>query len=155
MYKLSTRFIMLIFLLAFSMSSYAQTPITKKKLREYRNKPKWKEMMADPNVNFHEASIAFEEFWRGKDNPEELMEGENEEENEGKHKERSFLSRLFKSEKTEQAGIIQYAPDYKKFRFWQIQSVGFTKPDGTVMSRDEIQELVRQELQNRKEATKQ
>ncbi len=145
-------YIPLFLLLWFSQLSIAQSQIGKEKLKEFRNNPKWKEMMKDPNANYYETIAAFDEFWRGKPNPLELMEGEKEALEE--LEERSFVSRIFKSNKTLKNEALQYVEDFKKFNYWQIQSEGFLKPDGKVMSQDEIQEMVQQELQNRQKARK-
>ncbi|WP_202702318.1 hypothetical protein [Flavobacterium sp. UGB4466] len=141
--------IILLPLLFFLQLSIAQSQIGKEKRKEFRKSPKWKEMMKNPNANFNETSVAFEEFWKGKPNPLELMEGEEEALEE--LKERSFISRLFKSNKALKKESLQYAEDFKRFKFWRIQSEGLVKSDGRIMSEDEIQEMARQELQRRQE----
>ena len=144
--------IILLPLLFFLQLSIAQSQIKKEKLKEFRKSAKWKEMMNDPNSNFDETKVAFEEFWKGKPNPLELMEGEEEALEE--LKERSFISRLFKSNRALKKESLQYAEDFKKFNFWRIQSESFVKSDGRVMTEDEIQEMARQELQRRQETKK-
>ncbi|WP_291285608.1 hypothetical protein [Flavobacterium sp.] len=144
--------IILLPLLFFLQLSIAQSQIGKEKLKEFSKSPKWKEMMNDPNANFNETNVAFKEFWKGKPNPLELMEGEEEALEE--LEERSFISRLFKSNKTLKKESLQHAEDFKKFNFWRIKSEGFVKSDGSVMTRDEIQEMVRQELQSRQKNEK-
>ncbi|MFW0740033.1 hypothetical protein, partial [Flavobacterium sp. T12S277] len=134
-------------LLFFLQLSIAQSQIGKQKLKEFRENPKWKEMMTDPNANFYETNVAFEEFWKGKPNPLELMEGEKEVLEE--LKERSFFSRLFKSNRKLKKESLEYAVDFKKFKFWKIKNEGFVKSDGRVMTQDQIQEMVQQELQSR------
>lgn len=144
--------IILLPLLFFLQLSIAQSQIGKEKLKEYRKSPKWKEMMTDRNANFYETNAAFQEFWKGKPNPLELMEGEEEvlEELE----ERSFVSRLFKSNRKLKEESLQYTEDFKKFKFWKIEKENFVKSDGSVMTEDEIQEIVQQELQNRQKSKK-
>lgn len=105
-------------------------------------------MMNDSSVNYFQAKIAFEEFWRGKPSPESIMEGEKEEQ-----EERSFLSRILKSEKTYNAEILQYAEEHKKFLHWLRVNKPYVKEDGSIMSEEEKQALVQQELNNRKAAT--
>ncbi|MCC9017446.1 hypothetical protein [Flavobacterium lipolyticum] len=141
--------IILLPLLFFLQLSIAQSQIGKEKRKEFRKSPKWKEMMKNPNANFNETSVAFEEFWKGKPNPLELMEGEEEALEE--LKERSFISRLFKSNRALKKESLQYVEDFKRFKFWRIQSEGLIKSDGRIMSEDEIQEMARQELQRRQE----
>lgn len=144
--------IILLPLLFFLQFSIAQSQVEKEKLKEFRKSPKWKEMMNDPNANFDEINVAFEEFWKGKPNPLELMEEEREVLEE--LKERSFISRLLKSNRELKKESLQYAEDFKKFKFWKIQNEGFVKSDGRVMNQDEIQEMVQQELQRRQENKK-
>lgn len=121
---------------------------SKKQLREYRKNAHWVKMMNDSSVNYFQAKIAFEEFWRGKPSPESIMEGEKEEQ-----EERSFLSRILKSEKTYNAEILQYAEEHKKFLHWLRVNKPYVKEDGSIMSEEEKQAMVQQELNNRKAAT--
>ncbi len=138
----------LFILICFSSSAFAQN-VSKKQLREYRNHPHWINMMNDSNVNYFQAKAAFEEYWKGKPNPESIMEGEKEEGGE----KRSLLSRLTKSEKTYNAEILQYSVEHKKFVFWLRENAPYVKEDGSIMSQDEREAMVQQELNNRKTAT--
>ncbi len=131
----------------------AQNQPDKATLKAYRKNPVWVQMMNDPNTNYNEAVAAFDEFWRGKPEPEEVMRGEREE-GESERQERSFLSRLFKSEAKEEQEILQYAEEYKRFTFWRQQNAGYVKPDGKVMSPEEQQALLEQELRNRQNTSK-
>ena len=146
-YTMRKSTLILLLLLFFLQLSIAQSQISREKLKEFRKSPKWKEMMNEQNVNFEETNIAFKEFWKGKPNPLELMEGEKEVLEE--LQERSFISRLFKSNRELKKESLQYAEDFKKFKFWRIQNEGFVKSDGRVMTQDEIQEMTQQELQRR------
>lgn len=137
------------FILVFSVflinTGFSQnTIVIKKQLREYRNNPHWISMMKDSSVKFADAVTAFDEFWKGKPSPEELMEGESE------TSERSIVSRIFYSEKQEKADILAFAEDHKRFLYWKQKNELYVKPDGTVMSAEEKQALVKQELENRK-----
>src|SRR6478609_2225685 len=141
-HKMRKPTITLLSLLLFMQLSIAQSQIGKEKMKEFRKSPKWIEMMNDPNANFYETNAAFEEFWRGKPDPLELMEGEKEALEE--LEERSFVSKLFKSNKELKEESLRYAEDFKKFKFWKIQNEGFVKSDGRVMTQDEIQAMVQQ-----------
>jgi hypothetical protein len=44
------------------------------KSSDYQNNPAWVQMMSDPNVNYFEAIKAYEDYWRGKEQPEEEEE---------------------------------------------------------------------------------
>ena len=131
-----------------SMSSISAQELTDKaKFKAYRKSPKWIEMMNDSSVNFYEAKLAFETFWKEKPSPEELSEGELEGENE--EHERSFISRIFKSDRKYKEEITQYAFAHRKFRFWLLKNAPYVKQDGTIMSQVEKEALVVQELANR------
>lgn len=124
--------------------------IDKKKLKEFRNNPVWITMMDDSTVNYYEAQIAFDEFWRGKQSPGELNEGEHGEEEEH---ERSIAARILKSDKRYKEEIVQYAFEHKKFKYWLRKNAPYVKEDGTVMSQSEKDALVQQELANRNAAS--
>ena len=133
-----------LFILSMFSSLQAQHPVSKKQLREYHKNPHWIKMMSDSSVNFYEAKTAFEEFWKDKPTPESILEGEKEEE----HK-RSFVARVLKSDATYNAEITQYTEDHKKFLFWLRQNAPYVKEDGTLMSPEERDALIQQELINR------
>ena len=44
------------------------------KSSDYQNNPAWVQMMSDPNVNYFEALKAYDDYWRGKEQPEEEEE---------------------------------------------------------------------------------
>lgn len=140
---------LLFLLICFSFSAFAQNECSKKQLREFRNHAHWVSMMNDSTVNYFQAKIAFEEFWKGKPTPESIMEGEKEEQGE----ERSLISRILKSEKTYHAEILEYSVEHKKFLHWLRVNKPYVKEDGSIMSEEEKQALVQQELNNRKAAT--
>lgn len=144
----------ILFILFFlGSSAFAQNDslhqCSKKQLREYRKKAQWVNMMNDTNVNYFQAKIAFEEFWKGKPSPESIMEGEKEEGD----NERSLLSRIFISEKKYNAEILQYSEEHKKFLNWLRVNAPYVKEDGTIMSQQEKEALIQQELKNRQAAT--
>ncbi len=121
--------------------------VSKKKLKEFQKKPVWIQLKDNPQVNYHEAKLAFETYWKNRQSPESILEGEEEEG--GEEKERSLLSRIFVSESTYQAEILQYTTEYKKMKFWLMDNAGFVKEDGTVMTEEEKLAMVQQELINR------
>jgi hypothetical protein len=139
---------LLFLIICFSISAFAQNE-NKKLLREYRKNAHWITMMNDSNVNYFQAKIAFEEFWKGKPTPESIMEGEKEEQGE----ERSFVSRILKSKKSYNAEILEYSVEHKKFLHWLRENEPYVKEDGTIMTQEEKEAMVQQELNNRKAAT--
>lgn len=113
-----------------------------RKLKNYRKNPVWIQMMDDSTVNYNEAKLAFDEFWRGKETPEEEGFETN--------KKIEKKSRLEKnSESTEDAK--KYAFEHKRFENWLRTKAPYVKPDGSIMTDQEIQELTNEELRRRKE----
>jgi hypothetical protein len=119
--------------------------ISKKRLKSFKAHPHWITMTQDSNVNYLEAKIAFETFWNRKPCPESILEGETENESE----ERNIFQRIIKSDKAYKADIVQYASEYKKFKFWLREKSPYVKPDGFLMTDKEMQSLIEQELKNR------
>jgi len=119
-----------------SCSAWAQN-LDKKTQKYYANNPVWIEMMKNPNVNFFEVNAAFEAYWANREKPEL----ENEEGEEHKEEERSFLSKMFKSEKEEQAERNEYAFAYKQYLKWRIEVEPFVQPDGRILSAEEQHEV--------------
>ena len=147
-------FIVCALLLSLSeLNAQNYTPPNKAALKDYRNNPKWIDMMKDTSANYYTTTIAFDEFWKGKPNPIELMEhGEGEEhDHEGEEHEGEEYEKVSEREREE---LIKYAMDYKQFKFWQMQHKGFLHPDGTIMNEKEIQALAQQELQRRQNSNK-
>ena len=102
----------------------------KRKKVNYKKNPHWIQMMDDPNVNYHEAILAFNEFWKDRGEPEE-KEGDTKEEK------RSLLKRLFKSEEKEHAENMEYLIPYKRFNQWKRDVEPFVQPDGSILSKEE------------------
>lgn len=113
----------------------------KAKLRLYQKSPVWINMMEDSNVNYHEAKLAFEEFWKGKEVPEE--EGYETNENISK---KSFIESIFENNKDAK----KYAFEHKRFENWLRIKAPFVKLDGQLMTDEEVLSLITEELQRRK-----
>jgi hypothetical protein len=122
--------------LLFSVSATAQN-LDKKTQKYYTNNPAWIQMMKSENVNFFEVNAAFELYWANREKPEL----ENEEGEEHKEEERSLVSKLFKSEKEEQAERNEYAFAYKQYLKWRIEVKPFVQPDGRILSEEEQREV--------------
>jgi hypothetical protein len=120
--------------LVLSFSAWAQKNDQKSE-KYYANHPVWTEQMNDPSVNFFEVNKAFETYWANREKPELEHEGAEEE------KERSFLSRLIKSDKKEQAERNEYAFAYKQYLKWRIEVEPFVQPDGRILSAEEQKEV--------------
>jgi hypothetical protein len=111
--------------------------LDKKTQKYYSNNPVWIQMMKSQDVNFFEVNAAFEQYWANREKPEL----ENEEAGEHKEKERSLVSKLFKSEKEEQAERNEYAFAYKQYLKWRIEVEPFVQPDGRILSAEEQHEV--------------
>jgi hypothetical protein len=95
------------------------------------NYPYWIEMMSDPNVNYYAAVEAFDKYWENREKP-------TEEDGEGQD--------LFDTDKTDEEKAvaanrsIEYVYEYKQFLHWQQTNKNLLKPDGTIMTAEEILE---------------
>jgi hypothetical protein len=114
----------------------------KQKLKSYRKNPHWITMMDDSSVNYNEAKLAFEEFWKGKERPEEEGHETNE-----KIERKSFLEKIFENN----SDARKYAFEHKRFENWLLMKAPFVRLDGTIMSDDEILQMVSEELKRRTE----
>ena len=104
--------------------------------KNYSLNPVWIKMMQDPNVNYFEAKKAFEMYWEGREEPEEeFISSEKSEKN------------LRKDETQE----IDYAMEHKKFKYWLVKMKPYVKPNGTIMTKEEINALVNEELKRRQQ----
>lgn len=102
--------------------------------KDYAKYPYWISMMHDPNVNYFEAKIAYDEFWRNREKPvleeEELMEY-------GVIAVREEQSKLRKREIREQQELRKYAYDVKYFEHWQRTVEPYVQEDGRILSAEE------------------
>lgn len=126
--------------LVFCTAAWAQSTDAKKQ-KYYANNPVWIEMMKSPDVNFFEVNAAFEAYWANREKPELENEEEIGESKEHKEKERSVISRMFKSEKKEEAERNEYAFAYKQYLKWRIEVQPFVQPDGRILSAEEQREV--------------
>ena len=95
------------------------------------NYPLWIDMMNDPNVNYYKAVEAFNKYWEHRPKP-------TEDDGEGKG---IFGKDKSKEEKEEEANrSIQYVYEYKQFLNWMQTNKNLVKPDGTIMTQEEILE---------------
>ena len=112
-----------------SKSELAKTDTTQ--LDSLANYPYWIDMMSDPNVNYYAAVEAFEKYWENREKP-------TEEDGEGQD--------LFDKDKTDEEKAaaanrsIEYVYEYKQFLHWQQTNKNLLKPDGTILTADEILE---------------
>jgi len=95
------------------------------------NYPYWIAMMEDPKVNYYNAIEAFNKYWENKEQPTE-KDGEAKD--------------IFEKDKTkdeiekEEKRTVLYVYEYKQFLNWKDKNKDFLKPDGTIMTQQEILE---------------
>jgi hypothetical protein len=93
--------------------------------------PYWIDMMNDSNINYYEAVNAFDKYWENRTPPTE-KDGEAQD--------------LFDKPKTPEQEAEQltrsteFVFQYKKFLNWKQTHKNLVKPDGTIMTQEEILE---------------
>jgi hypothetical protein len=96
--------------------------------------PSWVKMMADPHANYFETVKAFREFW--KDKPQPVEEDEKMDKEVAKRK--WLFTRLFQSRSARMKEESEkYAFEYKRFIWWQRQTLPYVQPDGHILSPEE------------------
>lgn len=102
----------------------------------YANDPVWIKMIDDPTVNYYEAVEAFEEFWKGKVEPEE----ESELINEGKITEEDAEKMRAERAQWTQAERNEYETlkyEFKRFKQWKRDVFPYVQSDGRILSEKE------------------
>lgn len=94
----------------------------------FENSLVWISMIDSPGVNYYKAVEAFNKYWEHREKP-------TEKDGEGKD--------LFGEQMQENGsnGTIPYVYEYKRFLNWQQRNKNLVKPDGTVMTPEEVLEL--------------
>ncbi len=85
----------------------------------------WLTMMDSTGVNYNKAVASFEAYWADKEKPTEA-DGEGQD--------------LYETDKEKDAPAkpIDFVYEYKRFLNWQERNKNLVKPDGTVMSPEEV-----------------
>ncbi len=93
------------------------------------NFPYWIGLMDSPGVNYEFAVNAFNKYWEHRERPTEADgEGQDIYGNREKDKDKGTHT------------SIQYVYEYKQFLNWQQRNKNLVKPDGTVMTPEELLE---------------
>ncbi len=129
-FKILFSAIMLFLLVSNGCKTKSHTAISKEiKKDSLENYPYWIAMMDDPNVNYYKAVEAFEKYWEHREKPAE-------DDGEGKD---IFGKEKSKEEKEKEANrSIEYVYEYKQFLNWQQIHKNLVKPDGTILSPEEV-----------------
>lgn len=93
--------------------------------------PYWIAMMDSPGVNYNAAVTAFEKYWEHRVRPTE-DDGEGQD---------IYGKEKSKEAKEKEANrSVQYVYEYKQFLNWQQRNKNLVKPDGTILTPEEILE---------------
>lgn len=140
------KFNVLLFLLltAFCSVSAQEKEKETAERKDYKNEPVWIKMMDDPNTNYFEALEAFEEYWEGKEEPEE----EEEMISEGKLTEERAEERKAERATWTQAQRNEYENmkyQFKRFKNWKRTVFPFVQSDGRILTEQEKMDIYKKQ----------
>ncbi len=125
-------------LLFFSTGMASGQSNERKKLKDYRDNPRWIQMKEDSTVNYFDAVKAFDEFWKDRKAPvEDDVIGEEQKEKEWTRVKKILNSKEYKKEKESE----EYRFEHKKFKYWQLSVEPYVQPDGRILSSEEQLEI--------------
>jgi hypothetical protein len=93
--------------------------------------PYWIAMMDSPGVNYARAVEAFDKYWEHREKPT----GED-----GEARDIYGKEKTDKEREKESGRSVAYVYEYKRFLNWKERNKNLVKPDGTVMSAEELLE---------------
>jgi|TARA_B110000902_G_scaffold90400_2_gene107475 hypothetical protein len=102
--------------------------------------PYWIDMMSDSNVNYYEVVNAFDTYWENRIPPTEK---------DGEAQDIFDKDKTPEQEANENARTTEFVFEYKKFLNWKQTNKNLVKPDGTIMSDQEVLEQWKQQQQER------
>lgn len=135
--------------------------------------PPWVKMMTDPNVNYYEAVKAYEDFWKGREKPnneaeemeqmvsqnhsgkmtdKERKKMEREEREHKREMERELKKKWTEEELKELEWKREMTYQCKRFEQWMRDSQPYIQNDGRILTQDEkmrIYEQRQRELNNK------
>ncbi len=146
-YKKAFHFIFSIIILVLVIALGCKTKIPPQKIITANNNtdsaanyPLWIAMMNDPNVNYYKAVEAFDKFWEHREKPTEA-------DGEGKDiyaKDKDNVEKGREAKRT-----VEFVYEYKQFLNWQQRNKNLVKPDGTIMTQQEIINQSENEMKTR------
>ncbi len=95
------------------------------------NYPYWIAMMDSAGVNYNLAVAAFDKYWEHREKPTE---------DDGEGKDIYGKEKTATEKKKEANRSIRYVYEYKQFLNWQQRNKNLVKPDGTIMTSEEVLE---------------
>lgn len=164
MHRFNFRFyVLFLFLLLTSTTLLrAQSTSTNFSKREMRRSPVWIEMMNDPNANYFETIKAFREFWKDRVLPKEAIEtgvdqfeievGLEQSEEAERERERERERGMSNREREES---LKYAAEVRAFKGWLQDTKPWVRSDGSIISVEERQALLNQQVQELKKIEQQ
>ena len=108
-----------------------------------KEEPTWVKMMNEPNVNYFEAVNAFNQYWQGRQVPEERGRKEEKESEREKEKERTREreNEEYEAEEEMEAETHPLRIAYKKFNAWQRDIYPYVQADGSIMTPEQQMEV--------------
>ncbi len=91
--------------------------------------PYWIAMMDSPGINYSKAVNAFEKYWEFREKPTE---------DDGEGKDIYGKTKSAEEKEKEAKRSIEYVYEYKQFLNWMERNKNLVKPDGTVMTPEDI-----------------
>lgn len=138
MYFIKIPIVFLFSLLTISIPALSQE---KKTDKNYKQNPVWIEMMADSNVNFYEATKAYEIFWKYNQQKDEIEEEEMTKLSNDKIEERKKELNNKKAKNTRSAKDRKelvnkeyLAYQNKRFKGWVMEVKPFVQEDGRILT---------------------
>jgi len=102
--------------------------------------PYWIDMMNDSNVNYYDAVTAFDTYWENRVKPTE---------EDGEAVDIFDKQKTPEQEAQEELRSIQYVYEYKQFLNWKQSNKNLVKPDGTILTQEEILKQWKKQTQER------
>jgi len=100
---------------------------------DYSKMPYWIEMIKNPNVNYFEATKAYEAFWKGKKKPTEEDEVIGQEKQATEKQSKKRQKEILKEKEL----YRKYALECKKFEHWKRSMKPYVQADGRILSKEE------------------
>lgn len=109
---------------------------------EFKSTPVWVKMMDDENVNYFQAVLAYETFWKDRIKPEgddDFTEGHQSKKEKREHE--KFEKQLRKMNPAERNAYDQLVYQNKRFEDWMHQAKPYVQENGHLLTQQERVEL--------------
>ena len=109
---------------------------------DFKSTPVWIKMMDDENVNYYQAVLAYETFWKDRVKPEgdDDLKGSHQSRKEKRDQEK-FEKQLQKMKPAERNAYDQLIYQNKRFEDWMHQAKPYVQDNGHVLTQQERVEL--------------